>query len=670
MLSTKGKIEQLREEVKKHDLAYAKGKPTITDTAYDKLYMELVDLEERYPEFYDENSPTQRIYDVVVEGLVKVKHTKPMLSQDKINDEKGLDKFILKANDTIIVQQKLDGLTLVLTYKNGVLVKAVTRGNGYEGEDVTHIALNTPSVPKKIAFEGELEVRAEGVIPKDVFERINMAIPNPEDRYKSARNLASGTVRNLSGATAKERGLRVITYDVVVSEGTDFKTDVEQLEFLEYMGFDVVEYEVFEHTEKGIKELKDYIFSYNKDIRPTLNHDIDGLVLKFNSLSLRENMGYTSKYPRWGCAYKFESLDATTKLLDVSWSVGKLGQITPNAVLEPCEIDGVTISKASLANHEDIVRRGLKIGDTVLVIRANDVIPKVVSPIVEDRTGEEIDIEMITHCPVCGSSLEKDTSQSGEEGVHLFCINAECPAQLEGKIQHYVSRNALNIDGLGDKTVEQLLEKKLITSIVDIYNLKDHQDTLLTLDKFGKKKVTKLLEGIEATKNVPLQNVLYGLSIRYIGEGGAKRLAKHYSSMQEILDLAKDKSKFYNDLLSIEDIGESTAVSVVNFFTNEANVNMINELLKHGLTMLSEKVEVNTESNIAGKTFVITGTLSRSRKEIQAQLESLGAKVSGSVSKKTDYLLMGEGEEGSSKHKKALELGTEIINEEQLNNML
>lgn len=670
MLNFKEKIEQLREEVKKHDLAYAKGKPVITDTEYDKLYMELVDLETKYPEFYDENSPTQKIYDVVVEGLKKVKHTKPMLSQDKINDEAGLNKFISKANDSILVQQKLDGLTIVLTYKNGVLVKAVTRGNGYVGEDVTHIILNTQNVPKKIAFENELEVRTEGVIPKDVFEKINNAIENPEDRYKSARNLASGTVRNLSGATAKERGLKVIAYDVILATGVEFATDVEQLEFLEYLGFDVVEYEVFEHTEQGIKDLKEYVFKYNKEIRPTLNHDIDGLVLKFNNLALRENMGYTSKHPRWGCAYKFESLDTITTLLGVSWSVGKLGQITPNAILEPCEIDGVSISRASLANHEDIVRRGLKIGDKVLVIRANDVIPKVVAPIVEKRTGNEEEIEMITHCPVCGSILEKDMSQTGEEGVHLFCINAECSAQLEGKIQHYVSRNALNIDGLGDKTVEQLLEKNLITSIVDIYNLKDHQDELLTLDKFGKKKVAKLLEGIESTKNAPLQNVLYGLSIRYIGEGGAKRLANHYSSMQEILDLSKDKTKFYNDLVSIEDIGEATAQSIVNFFTNESNVHMINELLNHGLTMVSEKKEVNTESNIAGKIFVITGTLSRGRKEIQAQLESLGAKVSGSVSKKTDFLLMGDGEEGSSKHKKALDLGTTIINEEQLNAMI
>lgn len=412
------------------------------------------------------------------------------------------------------------------------------------------------------------------------------------------------------------------------------------------------------------------MLNYNKTIRPTLAHDIDGLVLKFNNLELREQMGYTSKYPRWGCAYKFESLDTITTLLGVSWSVGKLGQITPNAVLESCEIDGVSISRASLANHEDIVRRGFKIGDKVLVIRANDVIPKVVKPIIEERTGEEKDIEMITHCPVCGSTLEKDTSQSGEEGVHLFCINTECPAQLEGKIQHYVSRNALNIDGLGDKTVEQLMAKNLITSIVDIYNLKNHQDDLLTLEKFGKRKVEKLLEGIEISKNAPLQNVLYGLSIRYIGEGGAKRLAKHYSSMQEILELSNDKTKFYDDLLSIEDIGESTAVSVVNFFTNEGNIHIVNELLNHGLTIQSEQIEINTESNISGKSFVITGTLSRGRKEIQAELESLGAKVSGSVSKKTDYLLMGDGEEGSSKHKKALEYGTTIINEEELNKMI
>ena len=668
MRNVEKRINTLREEVIKHDIAYAKGAPVITDTEYDRLYMELVELESCYPEFITKNSPTQKIYDIEVKGLKKVKHEKPMLSQDKINTEEGIEKFIGKENDSILVEEKLDGLTLVLTYQNGVLKQAVTRGNGYIGEDVTHIALNTTNIPKKIDFDRTLSVRAEALIPKEIFERINHSIVNPEERFKSARNLASGTVRNLSGSIAKKRGLKAIVYDIIVADGMDFKEDVEQLLFLKKLGFEVVSYELFTITQQ--QELKEYILNYNKKIRPTLSHDIDGLVLKFNNLQVREEMGYTSKYPRWGCAYKFESLDTTTKLLDVSWSVGKLGQITPNAILEPCEIDGVTISKASLANHDDILRRDLKIGDTVLVIRANDVIPKVVAPIIEYRTGTEKDIEMITHCPICGSPIEKDISQNGEEGVHLFCINTKCSAQLEGKIQHYASRNALNIDGLGDKTVEQLLEKNLITSIESIYDLKNHQDELLTLDKFGKKKITKLLDGIEDSKKAPLQNVLYGLSIRYVGENGAKRLAEHYSSMQDILELAKDKTKFYNDLLSIEDVGESTAVSVVNFFTNERNVAMIHELLNQGVTMLSQKVQIASRSNLAGTVFVITGTLSKSRKEIQAELESLGAKVSGSVSKKTNYLLMGDGEEGSSKHKKALELGTKIISERELTDMI
>lgn len=669
-MSMENKINELRDLVKKHDLAYTGGNPLITDTEYDKLYMELVDLENKYPEFYDSNSPTQKIYDVVVEGLKKVTHRQPMLSQDKINNEEGLDKFINKHQDEIIVQQKLDGLTVVLTYKNGILSQAVTRGNGFVGEDILHIALNTDNVPKKIDFDGELEVRAEGLITKDMFMKINSAIEKPEDRYKSARNLASGTVRNLSGRMAKERGLKIIAFDLIYAENLSFKTDLEQLQFLESLNFDVVDYKVFDLSSNGSQPLKDYVLNYNKEIRQTLNHDIDGLVLKYNNLELREILGYTSKYPRWACAFKFESLDCITKLLGVAWSVGKLGQITPNAVLEPCEIDGVTITKASLANYDDIVRRGLKIGDSVLVIRANDVIPKVVSPILENRTGEEKEIELIAKCPICHSILEKDNSQNGEEGVHLFCINSECPAQLEGKIQHFASRNALNIDGLGDKTVNQLLQKGLINSIVDIYDLKDRTEDLLTLDKFGSKKISKLLDGIESTKNAPLSNVLYGLSIRYVGEGTAKRIANHYESMNHILELAKDDTKFMEDLLSIKDIGESTAESLVNFFKNETNIQMILKLIEHGLTMLSTKKEVNKESAIAGKTFVITGALSKSRKEIQEMIESFGGKVSGSVSKKTDYLLMGDGEEGSSKHKKALSLGTKIISEEDLMNLI
>ena len=659
------RIIELRDLIKKHDIAYAKGQPLITDSEYDMLYMELVDLEEKYPEFFDKNSPTQKIYDITVDGLEKMEHKTPMLSQEKINNEEGLDKFLAKANDRIIVQQKLDGLTIVLHYDKGVLVNAVSRGNGYIGDIVNHIALNTPSIPKRIPFAGKLEVRAEGLIPKDMFEKINMEIENPEERYKSARNLASGTVRNLSGIVAKERGLKVIAYDLVSIDTKEFTKDEEQLEFLKSLGFEVVEYKVFEHTKEGIDNLKEYIFDYNDKIRPTLNHDIDGLVLKFNDLEIRKEMGYTSKHPRWGCAFKFKSLDATTKLLDVVWSVGKNGQLTPNAILEPCEIDGVTISRASLANYDDITKRGFKIGDTVFVIRANDVIPKVIAPIIENRTGEEKEIEMISKCPVCNSTLEKDISLNGEEGVHLYCVNSECKAQLAGKIQHYVSRNAMNIEGLGDKTIEQLLENNIINSIVDIYKLKDNQDKLLSLDKFGKRKVSKLLESIENTKNAQLQNVLYGLSIRYIGETGAKKIANHYKTMRNILEISKDKDKFYNDLLLIEDIGEGTALSITKYFSNSNNVKMIDDLLNNGVIMEQTNQTAVKTSNITGKTFVITGTFNKSRKEIQAYIESLGAKVSGSVSKKTDYLLIGEN--AGSKLDKAKSLGVEILTEEEFN---
>lgn len=665
MKDKKLKVQHLREEIKKHDLAYAKGFPIITDSEYDNLYMELERLENEFPELYDENSPTQKIYDTVVEGLVKVKHTSPMLSQDKIKDEDGLNKFLLKAQDTIVIQEKLDGLTIVLHYNRGKLAKAVTRGSGYIGEDVTHIMLNTDSVPNKIPFDGKLEVRSEALIPKDTFNTINSKL-EAHNRYKSARNLASGTVRNLNGVVAKERGLDVIFYDLIQAENKTFKTDIEQLDFLKSLGFPIVEYKVFEHSEKGIQDLKEHIFNYNDNIRPLLKHDIDGLVLKFNDLAIREKLGYTSKFPRWGCAYKFESLDTTTKLLDVVWTVGKNGQLTPNAVLEPCEIDGVTISKASLANHEDIEKRGLKIGDTVLVIRANDVIPKVVSPILEERDGSEKEIEVIKNCPVCHSTLEKDISVNGEEGVHIYCVNTDCPAQLEGKIQHFASRNALNIDGLGNKTVQQLLDKKLISSIQDLYHLHEVKEKLLTLDKFGERKVEKLLNGLEESKKASLKNILYGLCIRYVGEGGAERIANHFENMDVIMERSKYPVAFHNELKEIEDVGEGTSFSVMSFFMNEQNRSMIQALKSEGFLMATEKKIIIQESPFSGKTFVITGALSKGQKKVKEHLESLGATVASSVTKKTDFLILGEGKNGSSKHKKALELGTKIISEEEL----
>lgn len=660
ILDIKKKIEDLRVEVIKHDLAYAEGAPLITDSEYDKLYMELVDLEREYPEFYNADSPTQKIYDVEVKGLVKVKHTTPMLSQDKINTEEGIDKFLSKVepDDEIIEENKEDGLTIVLKYDDGVFQQGITRGDGYEGEDVSHVIMNVNNIPKKIDFDGYLEIRAEGIIPNDIFKDINI-----DGKYKSARNLASGTVRNLKGIVAKERGLKLSVFEIVKIEGKTFTKDTEQLKFIKSLGFDVVDYKVYPNTPEGRKALKEHILSYNEKVRPTLDHKIDGLVLKMNNLKIREEMGYTSKFPRWATAFKFESLDATTQILGVDVSVGKNGQITPTAILEAVDIDDVTIKRASLANFDNIDKRDIRINDTVVVVRSKDVIPKVESVVKEDRNGSEIKIERPTHCPVCGEPLMK-------EDVHYFCVNSDCPAQLERKIQHFVSRGCLNIDGLGDKTVNQLLDKGLIKSISDIFILKDKVDDILTLDKFGQKKADKMIAGIEACKEAPLSKVLYGLSIPNIGDKASKDLSKKYISMENILNELKDIEKFKSDILSMPDFGDITVEGLIDFFEIDKNIELINNLINFGLTMKEEVEEIEEDNIFIGKTVVVTGTLEHfKRDEIKSLLENkLGAKCAGSVSKKTDYLLYGEN--AGSKLDKAKELGTELITEQEFFEMM
>ena len=446
-------------------------------------------------------------------------------------------------------------------------------------------------------------------------------------------------------------------------EGKTFTKDTEQLEFIKSLGFDVVDYKVYSNTEEGRKALKEHILSYNEKVRPTLDHKIDGLVLKINNLKEREEMGYTSKFPRWATAFKFESLDATTQVLGVDVSVGKNGQITPTAILEPVEIDNVTISRASLANYDNIDKRDIRLNDTVVVVRSKDVIPKIESVVKEDRNGSETKIERPTHCPVCGEPLMK-------EAVHYFCINADCPAQLERKIQHFVSRGCLNIDGLGDKTIIQLLERKLITSISDIFTLKDKMEDILQLDKFGQKKADKMIAGIEACKNAPLSKVLDALSIETIGTKASKDLAKKYKSMDNILELVKDKGAFRADILSMPDFGNVSAESLIDFFTIDKNIKLIENLRDFGLTMIEEVEEIKEDNIFAGKTVVVTGTLEHfKRDEIKALLQDkFGAKCSGSVSKKTDYLLYGD--KAGSKLDKAKELGVNLITEQEFFEMI
>ncbi len=660
------KIKQLREEVMKHDLLYDAGNPIITDSEYDQMYYELVSLEEKHPEFADENSPTKRIYSVVVDSLKKVKHSTPMLSQDKGHTEEDIVKFANKSGDEIIAGDKEDGLTIVLKYNNGIYYEASTRGDGYIGEDVTHTVRTITNLPKKISFKGYLEVRAESVIPFSEFERINV-----DGKYKSPRNLVSGSVRTLNANIAKERGLSIIAFDLVKAEGITFEKDTEQLEFLKEQGFNVVPYKVFKNTPEGIKELIQYCLTYNKEVRPTIPHMIDGLVLKFNNLAVREALGYTSKFPRWGFAFKFDSLDATTKLLNIVETVGKSGQITPNGIFEPVEIDGVTIQKASLANYDNIKERDIRIGDTIVVARANDVIPQIVSAVTELRDGTEREVLPPTCCPVCNGEVVKE-----EDNVHYFCINSTCSAQQERILKHFVSRNAMNIDGLGAKTVETFYEKGILSSISDIYTLKDNLDKLSVLRGFGEKKIQKMLAGIEESKHVPLSKFLYALAIPNVGSSTGKDIAKKFKTMRHLIELSKDPVVLKIELMKIDGIGETVASSMVSYFEESHNIELIEFLYSIGFTMMEEVEEIIASEEIEGKIFVITGSLSKPRNDIKKEIEARGGKVSGSVSKKTDFLVLGgynhvtgelpEKETNSSKYKNAVEYNCPIISEEEL----
>lgn len=653
------RLQFLQQEIKKHDELYEQNQPIITDSEYDALYQELIALEEQHPELVTPDSPTQRIVTTLVSSLKKVQHDNPMLSQDKVNNEEGLRKFLAKntSGSRFIVQQKLDGLTIVEGRQNGKMAQAVTRGDGYIGEDVSHTVKTFDNIPSSIPFENPLSVRMEAIIPFDEFERINV-----DGKYSNPRNLASGTVRQLDSSIAAERKLLGIAFELEKAEGKTFKTDVERLEFMQEQGYHVVPYQVFEADE--VEELIEYCLTYGEKVRPTIPYMIDGLVIKFDDIELREELGYTSKFPKWSCAFKFESLDATTTLTDVVFQVGKSGQITPVAEFDKVNIGGVNITRATLHNFSNIVTKDIRIGDKIMVARANDVIPQVVKAIHSERNGAEKEVEMPTICPSCSSPTERI-------GENVYCTGATCKPQLAGKLSHYVSRKAMNIDGLGDKTVEMLLERNLIASFADIYRLHEKRDQFVGIEGFGEKKIEKMLKGIEESKEMPFEKALYGLSIRLIGQSASRDVALKYGSMEKLLEASRQQN-FKEQLLSIEDFGETMSMSLVDFLDNQQNRELIQDMLDLGVKMETPQkndTAVVAGSNLEGKTFVITGALSKSRDEFKSLIEARGGKVSGSVSKKTTYLLMGDDANGTSKHKKALDLGVTILGEEDFNQL-
>lgn len=661
----KNRIEELRRIVKEHDVRYDQSMPIISDSEYDELYLQLERLEKQFPEYFDPESPTQKIVTTVVTGLQEVRHRTPMLSQQKFTLYDEVEAFIKSLrgygnnNIKIMIQEKLDGITIVVSYLNGRMIEAVSRGNGEVGEDLFHNVRTFENLPKVIPFKGRLEIRAEAVLPFEAFNKMNV-----DGKYSNPRNLVSGSLRQLDSSKVAGKGFKAIVYDLIYAEGMyddDFDNqDTNRLLFLAEQGFEIVSSVSFDNIDDAIL----YIKYYGEEIRRTLPHMIDGMVLKVSNLTLREELGNTSKSPRWAAAFKFKSLDATTILLGITDQVGKTGQITPVAELETVNIDGVNISRATLHNYSMLAKKDVRIGDTVLVERANDVIPQIVGPVVENRTGEEIIKPAPEFCPVCGSITEFD-------GENLYCTGLNCTPQIEGKLQHFVSRDAMNIDGLGEKMVSMLYSAGIVNTVTDIYNLEDKANEICELEGFGKKKFDKMIEGVEESKKRELPNVLYSLSIRNIGLGSSKRISKVFSSLGELLELNNMPLQAAMDkLLTVEDFGEIKANSVIDFFINKENAKIIRELIALDVNPVVE--EVSGDNPLTGKVFVVTGKVEKfaNRNAIQAKIESLGGKVSDSVSKDTSYLINNDVESSSSKNVKARKLNIPILSEDDFINLI
>lgn len=643
-------ITELRNLVMNYEIAYRNEKPLITDMEFDDLYMLLEYLEEQNSQYYDPESPTQKITDTIVDFLPKVKHTSFMGSQEKITTEDELRKFLSTIHAKAIVQYKLDGLTIVVRYNNGKLETAITRGDGSIGEEVTHTVKTISNVPNVISYKGYLEIRLEAIIPFKEFERINV-----DGTYSNSRNLVSGTIRQLDASVARERNLCGIVFDLIKCD-EKFETDEEQLKFLQGLGFETVNSVYFDQCQ--YEDLITHCITFEDSKRAEIPYAIDGLVVKIDNLDDRKVLGYRSKSPRWACAYKFKSLEAMSYLRTVEWNVGRTGQVTPVAIFDEVDIDNVFITRATLHNMDYINSRDLKINDKILVARANDVIPQVVQSIKDSRKGTELKIEEPSICPCCESSLEK-------EGANLFCRNLNCREQVINKIIAWCSRARLNIVSMGKETVAQLYNANIVKSIADIYNLKDRKEEFVKLEGLGIKTFNKIIASIEDSKEATLDKVLYGLSIPNIGETASKDLANKFGNITNIIDLSKDKEKFITELLSVKDFGEKMSESMYQFFTDDDSLELIEDLRSVGMKMESEIKEPLSQEDqaLSGLKFVITGTLSKPRNYFKSKIELLGGAVSGSVSSKTDYLLAGD--EAGSKLNKAKNLGVKILNEDE-----
>ena len=638
---------------------YVLDNPTITDQEYDDYYNELLSIEEKYPELKREDSPTNRVGGAVLDKFEKVTHDHPMLSFDDIFNEEEIilfDERIKKVVSTAhyTLEPKMDGLSGSLIYKNGVLVRGATRGDGVTGEDITTNIKTIKSVPLRLTEDIDIEVRGEIYMSKKSFLEANREkFKNGEKEFANPRNAAAGSIRQLDSKVAAKRNLDFMAYFIPNPEDYGIKTQKESLEFLRKLGF-VTNYKLNGYA-KNVKDIIKYIDSLSEK-RDNLPFEIDGVVLKVDNLEDEKRLGFTSRVPRWGIAYKFPAKEVLTTLKEIKFTVGRTGKITPNAIFSPVHVSGSLVSKATLHNSDYCIDKDVRVGDTISIRKAGDVIPEVVEVKLDRRKEDSVPFKMIENCPMCNSVLVK-------KDANHYCKNEHCPSRKIESLIHFSSRDAMYIEGFGESIVEDFYNLGYLKNIDDFYTLDKYKDELMLLEGFGEKSISKLLESASNSKKNSLERLLFGLGIRYVGKKTAKILSKYYKTMDNLI-----KADF-DELKSINDIGDVIAKSIVDYFSDEKNINLINRLKDLNLNMRYLGEEVNTSNeNINGKTFVITGTLSRPRDEIKEEIEGLGGNVTGSVTKKTDYVIAGE--KAGSKFTKANELGIKVLTEEEYNNML
>jgi len=661
---------KLRELIHYHNYRYhTLNDPEISDAEYDALFRELREIEEAHPELITPDSPTQRVGSEPLPEFAKVTHPHPMTSLSDASSREEVAAWLQRVRRMLgdevelefVAEPKIDGLAVALTYEEGLLVRGATRGDGVVGEDITANVRTIRNVPLRIPVTGGeapppvIEVRGEIYMPRDLFEAMNRRREEQgQEPFANPRNAAAGSVRQLDPRVTAERPLRLFAYAVGYSEGITLRTQWESLQYLRRLGFAVNDdIRLFADFDALLAYCEEWM-----DRRDDYNYEADGVVIKINDLSLQERLGIVGNAPRWAVAFKFPSREATTRLHEIRVNVGRTGVLTPYAVLEPVRLGGVTIRQASLHNFEDLARKDIREGDTVVVQRAGDVIPQVVRPVVALRDGSQQPYVPPDKCPVCGEPVVKEEGE-----VAVYCVNATCPAQVVRRIEHWVSRGAMDIESFGERLSQDLVEKGLLEDVADLYSLR--VEDLLPLEGFAEKRATNLVQAISASKERPLWRVLVGLGIRGVGSQVAQVLTAHYHSIDALMQATPE------ELQEIESIGPVLARSVTEFFGRERHRQLIEKLRRHGISLADEEPESERgPTPLQGLTFVITGTLpSMSRDAATKLIEQHGGRVTGSVSGNTDYLLVGENP-GGTKYDKAQSLGTPMISEDDLMEMI